>query len=148
MAQKAAKLDTFVWEGIDKKGNRKKGETQGQSMAMVKADLRRQGINPQKVKKKGKNLLGGAAKGKKIIPKDIALFARQLATMMSSGVPLVQSFEIIAKGAENPNFRNLITTIKVDIEGGATLAGSNLGRLLQQAPEILRRSHLQPDPRR
>jgi len=123
MAQKAAKQDTFVWEGTDKKGNRKKGEVQGPNMALVKADLRRQGINPQKVKKKPKSILGGGgAKGKKIVPKDISLFARQLATMMSSGVPLVQSFEIMAKGAENPNLRNLINAIKMDVEGGATLA--------------------------
>lgn len=123
MAQKALKQDTFVWEGTDKKGNRKNGETTGQSMAMVKASLRKQGINPRKVKKKGKPLFGGGGpKGKKIVAKDISIFARQLATMMSSGVPLVQSFEIMAKGADNPTLRQLITTIKTDIEGGATLA--------------------------
>jgi type IV pilus assembly protein PilC len=123
MAQKAIKQDIFVWEGTDRKGNRKKGETAGPNTAMVKANLRKQGINPLKVKKKPKALFGGAgAKGKKIAPKDIAIFARQLATMMSSGVPLVQSFEIMAKGAENPNLRNLINTVKSDIEGGATLA--------------------------
>lgn len=123
MAQKALKQDTFVWEGTDKKGNRKKGETPGQSMAMVKASLRKQGINPLKVKKKAKPLFGdGGPKGKKIVAKDISIFARQLATMMSSGVPLVQSFEIMAKGAENPNLRNLINNVKNDIEGGATLA--------------------------
>ncbi len=123
MAQKALKQDTFVWEGTDKKGNRKKGETPGQSMAMVKASLRKQGINPLKVKKKAKPLFGdGGPKGKKIVAKDISIFARQLATMMSSGVPLVQSFEIMAKGADNPTLRQLITTIRTDIEGGATLA--------------------------
>lgn len=126
MAQKAAaKQDTFFWEGTDRKGNKKRGTVQGKSMALVKADLRKQGITPKKVKKKGKSILGsGGPKGKKIVPKDIALVARQLATMMSSGVPLVQSFEIMAKGAENPNLRNLLNTIRADIEGGATLADS------------------------
>ncbi len=123
MAQKPQKEQIFLWEGTDKKGNRKKGETTGQSMAMVKASLRKQGLNPTKVKKKPKDLFGGSGpKGKKIVAKDIAIFARQLATMMSSGVPLVQSFEIMAKGADNPKLRQLITTIKSDIEGGATLA--------------------------
>lgn len=124
MAQKAAKQATFVWEGTDKKGKRKKGEIKGPNLALVKADLRRQGINPQKVKKKAQGLFGTgtAKKGKKIVPKDIAIFARQLATMMSSGVPLVQSFEIIAKGVENPNMGELVTAIKSDVEGGATLS--------------------------
>ena len=123
MAEKAVRQEIFVWEGTDKKGNRKKGETTGQNMAMVKANLRKQGINPLKVKKKPKALFGGGGpKGKKIVAKDISIFARQLATMMSSGVPLVQSFEIMAKGAENPTLRTLINTIKADIEGGATLA--------------------------
>jgi type IV pilus assembly protein PilC len=122
MAQKTIKQETFVWEGVDKKGKRKKGELNGQNMSLVKADLRRQGINPIKVKKKPKSLFGsGKGKGRKIIPKDIALFSRQLATMMSSGVPLVQSFEIMAKGNDNATMRTLIDTIRSDIEGGATL---------------------------
>jgi len=121
---KAIPLDTFVWEGTDRKGSKKKGEIQASSMVLAKADLRRQGVNPIKVKRKPKALFGtgGGAKGKKITPRDIAIFARQLATMMSSGVPLVQSFEIMAKGAENPNLRNLITAVKSDVEGGTTLA--------------------------
>lgn len=122
MAQKAQKLDIFLWEGTDRKGNKKKGETTGQSLALVKASLRKQGINPKKVRKKPKDLFGGGAKGKKIVPKDIAIFARQLATMMSSGVPLVQSFEIMAKGADNPNLQQLINAVKSDIEGGAPMA--------------------------
>ena len=122
MAEKTVKLDTFVWEGTDGKGRRKTGEIHGSNQSMVKADLRRQGINPIKVSKKAKSLFGGGGpRGKKIVPKDIALFSRQLATMMSSGVPLVQSFEIMAKGSDNANMRNLVTTIKTDIEGGATL---------------------------
>lgn len=123
MAEKTKKQDVFSWEGTDKKGNRKKGEIHADNMSMAKADLRRQGVNPLKVKKKPKPLFGsGGPKGKKIVAKDIAILSRQIATMMSSGVPLVQSFEIMAKGAENPKLRNLINTVKGDIEGGATLA--------------------------
>src|SRR5690606_8541079 len=87
---------------------------------LVKAALRKQGITPLKVKKKPKSLFGGG--GKKIIPKDIAIFARQLATMMSSGVPLVQAFEIVGRGHEKPAMQDLILGIKNDVEGGTTLA--------------------------
>ncbi|UCE88258.1 MAG: type II secretion system F family protein, partial [Pseudomonadota bacterium] len=98
MAEKALAPATFLWEGKDRKGKRVKGELSGPTVALVKADLRRQGINPLKVKKKPKPLLGGK---RKIKAKDIAIFSRQLATMMSSGVPLVQAFEIIGRGHEN-----------------------------------------------
>ncbi len=119
MAEKAVKMDMFAWEGTDKKGNRVKGESRSNSPTMIKADLRRQGITPIKVKKKSS--LAGGAKKKKIIPKDIAIFTRQLATMMASGVPMVQSFEIIAKGHENPAMQELVTTIKNDVESGNNL---------------------------
>lgn len=122
MAEKAIKQDFFIWEGTDKKGARIKGETRGQSIALVKAELRRQGVNPLKVRKKAKPLLGGGSKKKKITPKDIAVFSRQMATMMSSGVPLVQSFEIIGRGHENPSMQDLILGIKADIEGGSSLS--------------------------
>jgi type IV pilus assembly protein PilC len=124
MAEKAKKQDVFAWEGTDRKGGKKKGEMSSQNVAMVKAELRKQGINPLKVKKKGKPLLGGGPKGKPITPKDLAIFSRQIAVMMSSGVPIVQSFEIMGKGADNPNLRNLIFAIKSNIEGGATIADS------------------------
>ncbi|NIR30732.1 MAG: type II secretion system F family protein [Gammaproteobacteria bacterium] len=120
MSEAAAKGDMFVWEGTDKSGKRVKGEMSGKSDALVKAVLRRQGINPIRVKKKSKPLLG--ARGKKITPKDIAIFSRQLATMMSSGVPLVQAFEIIGRGHENPNMQELVLAIKSDVESGNTLA--------------------------
>ncbi len=120
MAEKAAKQDTFTWEGTNKKGQRVKGELAGQNVSMVKAELRRQGINPLKVKKKPKPLFG--KRKQKITPKDIAVFSRQMATMMSSGVPLVQSFEIIAKGHDNPSMRELVTAVKASVEGGSTLA--------------------------
>lgn len=122
MAEKAKKQDIFAWEGTDRKGGRVKGELSGTTAALIKADLRRQGINPLKVKKKPKPLFGGGLAKKKITPKDIAVFSRQMATMMSAGVPLVQSFEIVARGHENPSMRNLVVAIKSDIEAGSTLA--------------------------
>jgi len=119
MAQAAVKGNMFVWEGTDKSGKRVKGEMAGNSDVLVKAVLRRQGINPVKVKKKPKPLFGSG--GKKITPKDIAIFSRQMATMMSSGVPLVQAFDIIGRGHENRKMQELILTIKADVESGNTL---------------------------
>ena len=110
----------FVWEGVDRKGTRVKGEAQASNEILLKADLRRQGINPLKVKKKPKPLFGSA--GKKIVPKDIAIFSRQLATMMAAGVPLVQAFEIIGRGHEKPAMQELIMGIKADVESGTALA--------------------------
>ena len=124
MAQTAAKQATFLWEGKDKKGNKVKGQSLGVNQGVIKAELRRQGIAPGKIRKK--SALTGAKK-KKIQPKDIAIFTRQLATMLGAGVPLVQSFEIIGRGHENPSMQELILTIKGDIEGGNTLA-SSLGK--------------------
>ena len=116
----AAKSVMFVWEGTDKQGKRVKGEMTGQSDALVKAVLRRQGINPTKVKKKPKSLIGSGRR-KKITPKDITVFSRQLATMMSSGVPLVQAFEIVGRGHENASMQDLILGIKADVESGGSL---------------------------
>jgi len=121
MATTAAKQDTYIWEGKDSKGQKAEGETLGKSVALVKADLRRQGINPTKVRKKPKPLFGGGGKTK-IIPADISIFARQLATMMDSGVPIVQSFEIIGKGHENKGMSELLNAVKNDIESGTTLS--------------------------
>ena len=115
--------DIFVWEGSDRKGAKVKGESNGSSAALVKAELRRQGIMPTKVRKKPKPLFGGAT-GKKITPADISVFTRQLATMMSAGVPLVQAFEIAGRGNENPRMQELLLSIKADIESGSTLAES------------------------
>ncbi len=111
---------TFLWEGMDRKGSRIKGESQAASEILLKADLRRQGINPLKVKKKPKPLFGSA--GKPIVPRDIAIFARQLATMMTAGVPLVQSFEIIGRGHDKPAMQELVLGIKGDVEAGTSLA--------------------------
>ncbi|MEJ2061342.1 MAG: type II secretion system F family protein [Gammaproteobacteria bacterium] len=118
MAQAAQKI-TFLWEGTDKKGSRIKGESQAINDQYLKADLRRQGIIPVKVRKKPKDLFGGK---KKITGADIAIFSRQLSTMMSAGVPLVQAMDIAGGGHENPSMRELIYGIKADIEGGTNLA--------------------------
>lgn len=119
---KAIAKDLFLWEGVNKKGNPAKGEILGPSIALVKADLRRQGINPIRVKKKPKPLFG--AKKKKISAADIAVFSRQMSTMMSAGVPLVQSFEIVGRGHENPSMQDLIMNIKAGVESGSSLAES------------------------
>ncbi len=121
MAEQAVKTDMFLWEGLDRSGKRKKGEMSGTSDSLVKAQLRRQGINPLKVRKKPKPLFGGGG-GKSITSKDITVFSRQLATMMSAGVPLVQSFEIVGRGHENRNMQSLILDIKSQVEAGGTLA--------------------------
>ncbi len=120
MTAKAEKQTIFIWEGTDKRGNKVRGETRSASISLAKADLRRRGINPKKVKKKPTPLFG--KKKKKITAGDIAVFSRQMATMMSSGVPLVQSFEIIGRGHENPAMQELILSIKSDVEAGNTLA--------------------------
>lgn len=123
MAEKAIKHDLFVWSGTDKRGVVQKGELRSASAALVKAELRRQGINPGKVKKKSGALFGASGpKRKKIKPGDIAIFSRQLATMMSAGVPLVQSFEIVGRGHDNPAMQDLVLGIKADVEAGGTLS--------------------------
>jgi type IV pilus assembly protein PilC len=124
MAEAAAragksKLDTFTWEGLDKKGRRIKGETEAISVAYVNATLRRQGVNPTKVRKKGKSFF---TQKKKIIPKDVAVFTRQFATMLQSGIPIVQSFDIVGKGHENPSMQELLMAVKQDIESGTNLS--------------------------
>ena len=121
MAERALKQNTFSWEGKDSKGLKVKGESTGANIALVKASLRRQGIIPNKVRKKSKPLF---AAGKSIKAGDIALFSRQLATMMASGVPLVQGFEIIGRGNDNPRMQDMLISIKNDIEGGSNLSDS------------------------
>ncbi|ALN20685.1 MULTISPECIES: type II secretion system F family protein [Pseudomonadaceae] len=121
MAEKALKTSVFAWEGTDRKGGKVKGELSGQSPALVKAQLRKQGINPIKVRKKAVSLFGA---GKKIKPMDIALFTRQMATMMKAGVPLLQSFDIIAEGFDNPNMRKLIDEVKQEVAAGNSFASA------------------------
>jgi type IV pilus assembly protein PilC len=121
MAAKEQKLDTFTWDGKDRKGNKTSGETTGASPALVKAQLRKQGITPKKIKKKSKPLFGGS---KKITPFDIATLTRQMATMMKAGVPLVQSFDIVADGLENKGLQDLIITIRDDVSSGNSFAAA------------------------
>ena len=121
-AAAARKSAMFLWEGTDKTGKKVKGEMSGATDSLIKATLRRQGINPSRVKKKPKALFSSSKK--KIKPKDIAIFSRQMSTMMSSGVPLVQSFEIVGRGHENPSMQDLILGVKADVEAGNALADS------------------------
>lgn len=121
MAAKAIKTSTFSWEGTDRKGSKIRGEMAGQNPALVKAQLRKQGVNPTKVRKKSVSIFG---QGKKIKPLDIALFARQMATMMKAGVPLLQSFDIIGEGVDNPNMRKLVDEIKQQVAAGNSFAAS------------------------
>lgn len=118
---KVEKVYPFKWEGKDRAGNKVGGEIQGTNQALIKAQLRKQGVLVTKIHKKS-TLFGSRAK--KIKPLDIAFFTRQLATMMASGVPIVQALDIIAEGSGNPNFAKLITTIKNDVAAGNTLAAS------------------------
>lgn len=123
----AAKTSTFAWEGTDRKGTKVTGELNGTSLALVKAQLRKQGISPTKVKKKSASLF---AKGKSIKPMDIALFTRQMATMMRAGVPLLQSFDIIGEGFDNPNMRKLVDELKQQVA-----AGNSFATALRQKPQ-------------
>lgn len=118
----AEKTHIFAWEGTDKRGQRVKGETPSASIALAKAELRRQGINPLKVRKKSASFL--SSRKKRITSKDIAIFSRQMATMMAAGVPMVQSFDIVGRGHANPSMQQMVLSIKNDVEGGSTLTTS------------------------
>jgi type IV pilus assembly protein PilC len=107
----------FTWEGMDKRGNRVKGRSVAPDEAALRADLRRQGIAPSKVRKQSQAFRSGG----KVKPEDIAVFSRQIATMLGSGIPLVQAFEIVGNGHEKPSVQKLILDIKADIEGGTSL---------------------------
>ncbi len=110
----------YVWQGLDKNGNKSRGEIPGNSQALVKAQLRKQGVNPTKVKKKSKDLFGPRKQA--IKPGDIAVFTRQLATMMKAGIPLVQSFEIVGESLENPSMKDLVMQIRDDVSAGNNFA--------------------------
>lgn len=127
MPAKPAKSSVYSWEGVDRKGTSVSGELSGISAALVKAQLRKQGVTPGKIRKKGMALFG---KGKKIKPLDIALFTRQMSTMMKAGVPLLQSFDIIAEGVDNPRMRDLVLSLKNEVAAGNTFASS-----LEKKPE-------------
>ena len=112
-------LTVYEWTALDKRGVKMKGEMQSRNASLVKAELSRQGMNPQAVKEKPKPLFGAA--GSRVKPRDVAIFSRQIATMMASGVPMVQAFEIIAGGQRNVRFKNMLTDVKQNIEGGSAL---------------------------
>jgi type IV pilus assembly protein PilC len=114
-----SKMVTYEWVALDKRGKRMKGDMPSKNASLVKAELRRQGMNPQTVRERSKPLFG--ASGKTVKPGDVAIFSRQIATMMASGVPMVQSFDIIADGQKNVRFKNILTDVKQNIEGGAAL---------------------------
>src|SRR5688572_17730393 len=107
----------FSWEGTDKKGNKLRGRSLAANEQSLRADLRRQGVAPTRIKKQG----GAFKKGGKVTPEDIAIFSRQLATMLAAGIPLVQAFEIVGNGHDKPSMQKLILDIKADVEGGTSL---------------------------
>ncbi|MEX1081319.1 MAG: type II secretion system F family protein, partial [Halofilum sp. (in: g-proteobacteria)] len=119
MATTATKKMVFDWEGRDAKGNKLSGTMEAPNADWVKATLRRQGTRPVQVRKQRESLFSGGKS--KIKPTDIAIFSRQLATMMNAGVPLVQSLEMVAGGLENPGMRKLVHNIRTEIEGGSNL---------------------------
>ena len=112
-------LVTFLWQGNDKRGIKMKGEQQSKNANMLRAELRRQGITPTVVKPKGKPLFGAA--GKTISAQDIATFSRRIATMIKSGVPIVQALEIIGTGNKNPRMQKLVGSVRGDIENGSSI---------------------------
>jgi len=132
---KVSEMQTFVWTGLDKRGQRMKGEYITKNVGLVKAELRRQGINPQSVKAKGKPLFGKA--GKTIKSREISIFSRQLATMMAAGVPMVQGFEIVAGGQSNQRMKDMLMDIKTEIEGGSSL-NESLAKYPVQFDELYR----------
>ena len=115
---KSAKEIVFEWEGKDRAGKIVRGETRASGENQVQVMLRRQGVTVTKIKKRRMR------SGKKIQPKDIALFTRQLATMMKAGVPLLQSFDIVARGNPNPSVTKLLNDIRADVETGTSLASA------------------------
>jgi type IV pilus assembly protein PilC len=118
MANGVAINQPFVWEGTDTRGNKVRGKSVAASEAAVRSELRKQGVVPIKIRKEMTLFSGGG----KVTPYDIAIFSRQLATMLSAGIPLVQGFEIIGAGHDNKAMQKLILGIKTDLESGTALA--------------------------
>jgi type IV pilus assembly protein PilC len=119
MAETAMMKAPFLWEGTDRKGKKIKGKAMAADEATVRADLRRQGVVPTRIRKQRKGMFAG---GGTITTTDIAIFSRQLATMLGAGIPLVQAFEIVGAGHDNAAMQKLIMAIKGDVEGGSSLA--------------------------
>ncbi|MAD46131.1 MAG: type II secretion system protein F [Oceanospirillaceae bacterium] len=131
MARKETK-SAFTWEGTNRRGQTVKGEMSSANPAMVKAQLRKQGVNPTKVRKVSQPILGmgGGAKKKKIKSTDITFFTRQMATMIKAGVPLVQSFDIVADGIDNISMKELVFDIRDSVSSGNDFASA-----LKQHPD-------------
>lgn len=121
MAVKAAKVSVYLWEGTDRQGSKLRGELSGHTPSLIRAQLRKQGINPARVRKKPSSLL---QRTPPIKARDISLFTRQLATLIKAGVPLLQSFDIIAEGFDNPNMRKLMGELKQDIAAGSSFTSA------------------------
>ena len=119
MAETATVSTPFIWEGTERKVNRVKGKSMATTEAAVRADLRRQGVVPSRIRKQRASAFSAKSK---ITTGDIAIFSRQLATMLAAGIPLVQAFEIVGNGHENAGMQKLILGIKADVEGGSALA--------------------------
>ena len=117
-APRSIKEFVFEWEGKDRNGKQVRGETRAAGENQVQASLRRQGVFPTKIKKR--RMRGG----KSIKPKDIAIFTRQLSTMLRSGVPLLQAFDIVARGSPNPRLTRMLNDIRGDVETGTSLSAA------------------------
>ncbi|HMM57486.1 MAG: type II secretion system F family protein [Xanthomonadales bacterium PRO7] len=130
-----SELTNYTWSGTDKRGVKMKGDFAAKNATLVKAELRRQGINPLSVKPKGKPLFGST--GKTIKARDIAVFSRQIAVMMAAGVPMVQGIDIMANGSTNPRMKNMLNDVKANIEGGSSLHEA-MGKYPVQFDELYR----------
>src|SRR5258706_1569029 len=113
----SSKQFPFVWEGTDKRGKRIKGQMLAVSENAVRADLRKQGVLAKRVRKRVQLFKSGGT----VKPEDIALFSRQLATMLEAGIPMVQAFDIVGNGHDKPAMQKLILSIKGDVEAGTSL---------------------------
>ena len=122
MEKSTVVLTNYQWEGVNSAGQLVNGVIEARSMAIAKAELRKQSIIIKKIAKKRKPLFD--RKNKKIKPGDITVFSRQMATMIEAGIPIIQSFDIVAKGQTNNRMKDLIYAIKKDVESGSTLAES------------------------
>ncbi len=125
----SATKNIYLYEGIDSRGTKIKGELEATSLALAKANLRQTGVNTKKIKRKVDSIFSRGMK-EKIASSDITAFARQMATMLNAGVPLVQSLDIVSKGTDNPSVKELVVNIKNDIE-----AGRNFSDALKRHPK-------------
>ena len=131
--QEDKSFDIFQWTGVSARGKKLEGELTGSSIALVKAQLRKQGITPSKVKRRAKPLFG-IQRIQKITPKDIALVTRQIATMLMAGVPLIQSIEMIGSGSTNKSVSKLMETIGDEVKAGSSGNSWNMNSSVQSSP--------------